>query len=142
MKVNIGPYPENGQQRKVEIEIDKYDTWDMNHTLALIIVPMLKQLKKTNHGSPMVSDEDVPHDMRYGDTDDFGIPLNIHERWDWVMREMIWAFETHIDDEWENQFWIGNPDESQLDIEALKKNAARRQRAFELFGKYFQNLWD
>lgn len=49
MKVEIGPYKED---RVVNIHIDKWDTWNMDHTLALIIVPMLKQLRDTNHGYP------------------------------------------------------------------------------------------
>ena len=54
------------QQRKIKIHIDDYDTWSMDHTLALIILPMLKQLKATKHGSCFVNDEDVPIHMQIG----------------------------------------------------------------------------
>jgi hypothetical protein len=37
------------RNRKVEVRIDKYDTWNMDKTLSLIIIPMLIQLKKTKH---------------------------------------------------------------------------------------------
>ena len=47
-------------KRKIEVRIDKYDTWNMDNTLAHIILPMLKQLKETKHGSPLVDDEDLP----------------------------------------------------------------------------------
>ena len=53
MKIKIGPYKNKGE-RKIDIQIDRYDTWNMDHTLALIVLPMLKQLKKEKHGSPMV----------------------------------------------------------------------------------------
>ena len=33
---------ESRKKRKIKIKIDEYDTWSMDHTLALIIVPMLK----------------------------------------------------------------------------------------------------
>jgi len=33
-------------RRKIKIQIDPYDTWSMDHTLSLIIIPMLKQLKE------------------------------------------------------------------------------------------------
>src|SRR6056300_1710880 len=36
---------ESKRDRKIKIRIDKYDTWAMDHTLALIALPMLKQLK-------------------------------------------------------------------------------------------------
>ena len=42
------------------VRIDRYDTWSMDHTLADIILPMLKQLDATKHGAPHVDDEDVP----------------------------------------------------------------------------------
>ena len=39
----------------------------MDRTLAHIIIPMLKQLKETKHGSAMVDDEDLPPHMQHGD---------------------------------------------------------------------------
>jgi hypothetical protein len=130
MKVHIGPYPKGERARKINIRIDKYDTWSMDSTLALIIHPMLVQLKQTKHGSPWIDDEDVPEELRSTsappkenewDTDD-----NHHARWDWVLDEMIWAFETHLDDE------------SQFKSELF----GRKRNGFRLFGKYYQALWD
>ena len=130
MKVHIGPYPKGERARKINIRIDKYDTWSMDSTLALIIHPMLIQLKQTKHGSPWIDDEDVPEELRSTsappkenewDTDD-----NHHARWDWVLDEMIWAFETHLDDE------------SQFKVELF----GRKRNGFCLFGKYYQALWD
>ena len=42
------------------VKIDRWDTWSMDHTLAHIILPMLKQLDKEKHGAPYTNDEDVP----------------------------------------------------------------------------------
>jgi hypothetical protein len=52
-------------KRKIDIRIDTHDTWSMDHTLGLIILPMLKQLKETKHGSPFVDDVDVPEELQY-----------------------------------------------------------------------------
>ena len=60
MRVRIGPYRKN---RAEKIEIEKFDTWSMDATLALIIHPMLIQLKETTHGAPVVSLEDVPEHL-------------------------------------------------------------------------------
>jgi hypothetical protein len=49
MKIRIGPYRKN---RAVHVEIEPHDTWNMDTTLALIIHPMLVQLKATQHGAP------------------------------------------------------------------------------------------
>jgi hypothetical protein len=97
---------------KIEyVKIDRYDTWSMDHTLAPIILPMLKQLQKTKHGAPFVDDEDVPEELKSTsappkenewDTDD-----NHFKRWDWVMDEMIFAFTCKVDDSWEEEFRSG-----------------------------------
>src|ERR1035438_9649523 len=52
MKVNIGTYPKGNGKRKISVRIDKWDTWALDHSLALIIVPCLKQLKKQYQGLP------------------------------------------------------------------------------------------
>ena len=35
MKVNIGKFPKGNTQRKIDIQIDSYDTWNMYHTFAI-----------------------------------------------------------------------------------------------------------
>lgn len=150
----------NKQKRKVKIKIDSYDTWDMDRTLSLIILPMLKQLKETKHGAPYTDDADVPEELRSTsappkeneyDTDALHFP-----RWDWILNEMIWAFEQHNLEDDEKQFTSCDNTveptspifkklglgECKIDMEGLKAHQERKQRGFMLFGKYFQNLWD
>lgn len=105
---------EDKKERKVKIHIDKYDTWSMDNTLSMIIVPMLKQLQATKHGSPMVDDEDVPEELRSTNAPpvkewNIGSDNNVHKRWEWVMDEMIWAHERNLID-WESQFHTGEHD--------------------------------
>ena len=38
------------------VHIDNYDVWGMDHTLALIILPMLQTLKAQKHGTGWVDD--------------------------------------------------------------------------------------
>lgn len=156
MNVLIGPYTDDDTARQIEIRIDKFDTWSMDHTLALIIVPMLKQLHTTKHGAPMVDDEDVPEPLRSTaapaveigwDVDD-----NHFKRWDWVMDEMIWAMEQIVKDD-DSQFydhsevverqsineWVKS---MKIDEEGLQQYHDRIQNGCRLFGKYFQALWD
>lgn len=133
MKVYIGPHRKN---RRVDVHIDKYDTYNMDHTLAHIIVPMLEQLKATTTGAPPVEFKDVPEELHppeeqipklytHGVTDD-----NYFKRWNWVLDEMIWAFTFKRDN---------------LDTimeEDPKATQERLSNAFRLFGKYYENLWD
>jgi hypothetical protein len=128
------------QHRKVKVRIDKYDPWSADHTLALIILPLLKRLKEDKHGSPFVDDADVPDGLKSiaaspkeneWETDEFH-----HDRWDYVLDEMIWAFEGIVRDDYVEKF---SPFSSNIDD--YKAHVARMQRGTTLFGKYYQGLW-
>lgn len=165
MKVNIGKYSKDPKkERKVNVRIDPWDTWNMDSTLALIITPMLHQLKEQKNGGPFVADEDVPEELRTTAAPPVGqweTDENWFKRWDYVLGEMLFAFENYGKD-WEDQFWITDPkidfsehpeDEGQVmkplrwaekgecDWEGRDAYARRMQRGLELFGKYYQNLW-
>jgi hypothetical protein len=103
MKVSIGPYKDEGE-RKEEVHIHDYDTWSMDHTLGLIALPMLKQLKETKHGAPYVDLEDVPPQLHPKKSHEADSTDETHfQRWDYVMDEMVFAFESQNND-WEDQF--------------------------------------
>jgi hypothetical protein len=162
--------------RKINyVKIDRWDTWSMDHTLSYIILPMLKQLQATKHGSPFVDDEDVPEELKSTsappkenewDTDD-----NHFKRWDYVLNEMIFAFEHKVDDSWEEAYreghidikWVpvdkdgkevqkgehkfyqmadGPKNTFKCDYDGMKLVHDRMQNGFRLFGKYYQGLWD
>ena len=171
MKIKISGYPNwrfyhhwlydwfgYSPKQKTSIRIDKYDTWSMDHTLAPIILPMLVQLKATKHGAPFVDYEDVPEELRpepewyekyskNGETDP-----DFFKRWDYVLDEMIWAFEQKCRDNWQDDYY-GDYVENQkygpmagsfewIDREGQKAHQDRMSNGFRLFGKYFESLWD
>ena len=133
------------RQRKIKVRIDKWDTWGMFETLAIIILPMLKQLKETKQGSPWVADEDVPDNLGIRSTDiakkenDWDWDDNVHKRWEWVIDQMIWSFEQIVDENSDDQFFGKN---YELDVAGYDIWQARKQNGLNLFGKYFLNLWD
>jgi hypothetical protein len=163
MKVKIGKYPNHrfyhnwlynwfgySPKQKTSIRIDNYDTWSMDDTLAPIILPMLVQLKEDKHGAPMVDMKDVPKELRAtkkqidvyskgGDVD----PQHF-ERWDWILDEMIWAFEQKIkhDDPFDachdKCANYGDP----VCKACLDETQERMSNGFKLFGKYYESLWD
>lgn len=143
MRVSIGPYQNDGTPREVDVQIDDYDVWNMDHTLSLIIYPMLLKLKETKQGAPHVEDDDVPEDLRStvepivnsdtGDTDN-----NYFRRWDYVLDEMIFAFECIHDGKWEEQFHV----DEKFDKVGYNAFNDRIENGLELFGKYFRALWD
>ncbi len=145
------------RKQKVKIRIDRQDTWSMDHTLAPIILPMLKQLKETKHGAPNVDMTDVPKDLRatkkqldaYGKNGD--VDPKHFERWDWIMDEMIWAFEQKCRDRWEQDYYgdyIQGKDGplsghyEWKDEQGLHSHQERMTNGFRLFGKYYECLWD
>lgn len=157
------------------VRIDRWDTWSMDHTLAQIVLPMLRQLKRDKHGSPNVDDEDVPEHLRSTAAEpkenEWDTDSNHHDRWDWVLDEMIFAFEMKCQGDWTQQFhsgeididWVpvdrdgnevakgehkyyqmkrGPRDTSAWDQEGQERMQARITNGFRLFGRYFESLWD
>jgi hypothetical protein len=98
------------------VKIDRYDTWSMDHTLADIVLPMLKQLKEKQHGAGFVDDSDVPEGIGLRSTEaapkenEYDTDSNHFARWNWVMDEMIFAFECKVDDSWQDAFREGEHD--------------------------------
>jgi hypothetical protein len=152
------------------VKIDRYDTWSMDHTLADIILPMLKQLNAEKHGAPHVDDEDVPMELQSWTSpakDEYDTDGNHFARWDWVMNEMIFAFECKADDTWQEKFSSGEHDMKSVpcawdengkptlysfeegsnhtykcDYDGIAEVQKRIKNGFRLFGLYFEALWD
>ena len=172
MKVEISNYPTHRwyhnflyntfvikNEQKVSVQIDPWDTWSMDHTLAHIVVPMLKQLKEASISAGVVDNSDVPKELQ-SDAIEGGVSVTHFKKWNWVMDEMIFAFESKLVD-WEDQFysgehdfqWIqrdngmsemvlGPNDTYKVDWKGRAAYQKRITRGFKLFGKYFENLWD
>lgn len=142
------------------VKIDHYDVWSMDHTLAHILVPMLKELQRVKHGAPNVDLADVPRHLHptaaqqkkfntIGHTDP-----KFFKRWDWVLAEMIWAHEQFLLDDPDGRFYdhsLAQDSKDDLntqvskikvDRKGLKAYHDRWSNGLRLFGKYYRNLWD
>lgn len=144
------------RQRHIYVKIDRWDTWGMDHTLSLIILPMLKQLHATKQGAPLVDDDDVPDHLKSTSAppkeNDWDTDGNHFLRWDWVLSEMIWAFEQQADGS-DDQFYdhgtsvAGETFEESMaklkvDRAGLEAWQKRKSNGYRLFGKYYEALWD
>ena len=78
MKIDIPDYDEREKAGTQIVIHSVWDTWDMDPTLALIILPMLVQLKETKYGHSKITEE----------------------RWNEILDEMIWAFKQKWADDW------------------------------------------
>jgi len=162
---------ESKRHRQVYVRIDKFDTWGMDHTLAQIITPMLVQLRESKHGAPHTDDADVPENFRSTAADpketEHDTDSNHFLRWDWILDEMIFAFEAKRLGTWQDKYssgtidWDSEPcewDEAgkpkmfkmnhgpkhtyTCDYDGMAVEQARISNGFRLFGKYYENLWD
>lgn len=156
----INLYLDKREPQKKTIRIDNYDVWSMDQTLAEIIHPMLVTLQKQKHGSPWADDADVPEKLKstsapkpknVNDLDD-----NHHKRWDWVLNEMIFAFDLSRRD-WTMDYYSFeklDKDDPEYDnhlfgmkmdfvkVDDRKEVQARIVNGRRLFAKYYENLWD
>lgn len=139
------------------VKIDRWDSFSADHTLAQIILPVLKDLRAQLNGAPSVDDDDVPLALKSTSAppkkDEWDTDDNYFRRWEYVLDEMIFAFQCKVDDSWEEQFHTGEYDNtkipgeegwqgtSKFDIEGYKQFHARIANGFRLFGKYYEGLW-
>ena len=139
------------------VKLDRWDTWSFDHTLAEIILPGLRQLKETKQGAPWTDDKDVPKELRSNVAEpkenEWDIDSLHFKRWDYVLDEMIWAFEQKVDDEADSKFfdhskcndtapWDKDYISPGYDKKGYEAWAKRKANGFRLFGRYFENLWD
>jgi len=97
---------ESKKKRKIRIRIDKFDTWGADHTLSLVIVPLLEKFKEGTQSSPTTDNSDVPEHL-HSIMDEDGNDEFVHARWEWILTEIIWAFTEIRDDKWEEQYHSG-----------------------------------
>ena len=162
MKVNIKNYPNPdgilykmgiNKEQHISVKVDKWDTYNMDVTLAHIVHPMLVQLKNSDtKGVPVFLEGEQDAPIQY-ETDE--------ECWDWILGEMIFAFKSKLYD-WEEEFTSGvwdmelkdkiepgkmemleGPNHTyKVDQKGMKKYRDRVANGFRLFGKYYDHLWD
>jgi hypothetical protein len=124
------------------VKIDRWDTWSMDYTLGLIILPMLKQLKASKHGHPS----------------------NLTEaQWNGILDKMIWSFGQVVEFYPDSQFWIVHPvidweapvkpdadglrkikwiEKGKFDKRGYNKYNKQVNEGLALFGKHYRDLWD
>ena len=167
MKINLGKFPKNGH-RRIDIKIENFDTWNLDHTLAMIIYPALVQLKEVKHGVPSefaaVGGEGYDGQSSfdfYTETVDECFKIGV-SRWNATLDKMIWSFQQLCLDNYDDKYHHGeikiawkdvpgsnlsemvdtNPNEHWYDHVGEMLHQARIQEGLDLFGKHYRSLWD
>ena len=164
MKIDIGPYNSKTDKRNISIHIDGYDTWGLDHTLAVIIYPALIQLRDTMPGIPADFTSDFDYSPQYSfdfyeDTSNDEFEKRV-EMWRETMNKMIWAFREIAEGDYEEKYHHGDPQystdvtqdgyvklvkqnhEAWVDYEGIKAHEEKIDEGLMLFAKYFRNLWE
>ena len=145
---------DNQPTQKINVRIDRFDVYSMDNTLSHIIVPMLQLLVETKQGAPWVDDEDVTDELKSTSAppkeNDWDTDANHFKRWDYVINEMLWAFEQKARDDWEGDYYEYDYSSTNTglgikflweDKDGSVAHQKRMTNGFRLFGKYFENLW-
>lgn len=161
MKVHIGKYKDDDSERKIDIKIHKWDSWSADHTLALIAVPLLKQLAENKQGVPTVMFPDGPEWLdETGNHNDAAMEVAV-DKWDTTLRHIIWSleqvineeldafviqhaefdFDDHPEDEGKDVFPLRWKVEGKYRVDAMGAYDDQIQVGLDYFGKYFRNLW-
>lgn len=91
------------------------DVFNADYYLAKKILPVLKEYRRQN---------------------DYSYPSELTQKeWKQILDDMIWAFQYKVDGEEPVNV------NGKLDVKASIELEKRAQRGYELFGKYFRNLW-
>jgi hypothetical protein len=127
MKAKIGKFPKHSR-RKIDVQIDGFDTWSLDHTLALIIYPALLQLKETKHGVPSELTNVGGEDYEAQDSFDFYKDTRNEAfdvacgRWDEILDKMIWSFEQILKDDYDQLYHHGKSDYDFVESDKMYPN--------------------
>lgn len=105
MIVNIGPYEsyDDTSERNVEVVIHDYDTWNLDHTMSLILLPAFIKFKENLKGCPAILDSECPE-----------------TEWDKILGKIIRAHQ-HVLDNSINTFNQKIYDETQEGLQLMAK---------------------
>jgi hypothetical protein len=157
----------NKRKRKISIKLDRWDHWNADKTMSILILPILKNLRIHKHGAGMVADEDVPEEFRSTSAppkqNEWDLDDNHFKRYEWMLDEVIWALEQmQPNNDWEEQFHSGNIDTffekiegsvcselkhgpnhtHKFDVEGYRAYSNRIDNGLRLMGTYWRTFWD
>ena len=126
------------RKRKVKVKVDSWDWYSADTTIALITVPLLKELREHKQSYGFIDVEDAPDRFKPDEEvnkNSFDWDSKASDRYAWFLDEIIWALSQSIE---EDDFSIESPSYHE-DICEYEK---RLSHGLYLFGKYFRTLWD
>lgn len=144
MKVTI-PKPIPGEEHK-KIEVDDWDIWNVDYTLACVIHPVLLKYRENLTGYPelwedgMITSHNYDRQLHFDIFDEKVERDYLIKKWKDTVDKMCRAFGMIVEKEtWEDTWLDKSYHESKIReteyYEAIDEGLA-------LFAKYYHNLWD
>lgn len=150
MKIKIGNYPKKGVRRKINVQIEKFDTWSFDHTLAHIIYPALLQLKATKHGIPSEIVDNVGGED-WASQESFDFYKETHQesweiaakRWDEMLDKMIWSFQQLTLDDYNSKYHHGTSEYDFVESDKLYPNpiSGKMEKTYQMVDKNPDEHW-
>jgi hypothetical protein len=138
MRVNIRNFNKGPKERKIDVKVERWDTYSMDHTAALIILPLLLQLKQTKHGVPsgLVTrtggDTDNNYCFDFIQEDENVVFDKLCEQWDEILDKMIWSFQQLVDDSYDSKYHHGHMKLGWKPIEITNPSTGQVEKAYEM----------
>lgn len=142
MRVEIGDFAQDDEsERIINVQVDEWDTWNMDQTIALMVLPLIKKYKEEMESRGMCFPGSLYSQVRESYNPDQNEILSEEELeelvrdtcgnlWNEYVEAMIFSFEEAIEG------YTGT-----FDTKEYQKYQQKIQDGFELFGKYFTSLW-
>lgn len=151
MKVNLSKYKNNGLSRKIKVEIQNFDTYDLYHSLAHIILPALVQFKEEKNGVPSAFVDDHDHVritgqlslFDYTDEENETSYQNSSEKWNEALNKMIWSFQQILFEEYDSKYHHGTPEFDWCKTDQLVNNpvTGKLEKTYKLVDKNPEDHW-
>jgi hypothetical protein len=148
MKFNLGKYKKDST-RRIDVEIEKFDTYSLDRTLAHIILPALLQLKASKMGVPAEfgdaggADYDSQESFDfYKEDHDWAFDQKIKE-WDLVIDKMIWSFQQLCLEDYEQLYHHGKVDYDwvKTDDQIFNPLSGKMEHTFRMVDKNPEDHW-
>jgi hypothetical protein len=149
MKVNIKNWPKTGH-RKISVEIEGFDTWDLDSTLAKIIYPALLQLKERSNSVPNELTKDIGGED-YADQSSFDFYKETYneafsevcKRWDEILNKIIWSFQQLAMEEYDKKYHHGVGEYEWVETSTLYPNpiTGKMEKTYQMVDKNPDEHW-
>lgn len=147
MKVSILHRRTKGN--KTEVVIERHDTWSLDHTLAMIILPALLQLKATKQGVPgqIVTVTGGSGELQdsfdfYKESYDDAWEKNI-KLWDEILDKIIWSFQQLALEDYDDLYHHGQAkyDFEECDKQCYNPITKKMEKTYKMVDKNPNEHW-